>query len=122
MRVLLCDDTQELRALARWALERCDGVRVVAEATDAAAAVARAGALVPDVVVCDLDMPGFEPSALLERLHAAAPEAAIVTFSGYEPALVAGAAAGLVSAHVPKAVGLEELCSTVVEVGRWTRG
>jgi DNA-binding NarL/FixJ family response regulator len=119
LRVLLCDDTQELRALARWSLERCPDVEVVGEAGDGAAALRQAGELAPDVVVCDLDMPGVEAAGLLDGLHAAAPEASLVTFSGYEPELVAGEAAALVAAHVPKAAGLDVLCSGVLEVRSW---
>jgi DNA-binding NarL/FixJ family response regulator len=42
----------------RWALERRDDVRVVAEAADGHEAVAKAAALEPEVVILDLEMHG----------------------------------------------------------------
>lgn len=117
VRVLLCDDTDELRELARWALQRTTGVEVAGEAADEQGAVALAAALAPDVVICDLDMPGVGPAALLRGLREAAPACRIVTFSGYEPTAVAAEAAETVAAHVPKTAGLDALCLTVLEVG-----
>ena len=58
MRVLLCDDTAELRSLLRYALESGGGVEIVGEVGDGDAAVQLAADEQPDVVVLDLEMPG----------------------------------------------------------------
>lgn len=106
MRVLLCDDTPELRALLRYALESESGVEIVGEVGDGDAAVQLAGDQQPDVVVLDLEMPGPDPEALLTALRRAAQSAALVTFSGHEPAAVAGAAVAEIALHVPKTTDL----------------
>ena len=67
VRVLLCDDTPELRALLRYALESASGVEIVGEVGDGDAAVQLAADEQPDVVVLDLEMPGPDPEALLDR-------------------------------------------------------
>ena len=106
MRVLLCDDTPEMRALLRYALEAEGGVDIVGEAGDGDAAIRLAADEQPDVVVLDLEMPGPDPEALLNGLRRAAPTAALVTFSGHEPAAVAGAAVEEIALHVPKTTDL----------------
>src|SRR6478672_451184 len=106
MRILLCDDTPELRALLRSALESEVGVEIVGEVGDGDAAVQLAADEQPHVVVLDLEMPGPDPGALLIGLRRAAPNAALVTFSGHEPAAVAGSAVQEIALHVPKTTDL----------------
>ena len=121
VRVLVCDDTKELRTLLRWALERDGGVEIVGEATDNDEAARLAAETAPDVVLLDLDMPGDGPAALLFGVRAAAPRAAIITFSGHEPGLVAPEAARLVALHIPKTTDLPEVRRAVLEIGRARR-
>jgi DNA-binding NarL/FixJ family response regulator len=69
-RVLLADDHPLVRSGVRAALEAQGGLRVVAEAEDAAAALDLARRLKPDLVLLDLSMPGdaFAALARLARL------------------------------------------------------
>jgi two-component system nitrate/nitrite response regulator NarL len=117
VRVLVCDDTAELRMLLRSALEDEGGVDVVGEAGDGPDALRLAAAEQPDVVVLDLEMPGPTPAELLEGLRQVAPDAAIVTFSGHEPAAVAGDAVSEIALHVPKTTDLAAAGRAVREVG-----
>ena len=117
MRVLLCDDTPVLRSLLRFALESQDGVEIVGEVGDGDAAVRLAADEQPHIVVLDLEMPGPDPGALLTGLRRAAPNAALVTFSGHEPAAVAGAAVGEIALHVPKTTDLAAAARAVRELG-----
>jgi DNA-binding NarL/FixJ family response regulator len=117
LRVLLCDDVPELRGLLRWALEQRAGVDVVGEAGDGTDAIVKTTALAPEVVVLDLEMPGPGPAALIEALRMAAPDAALVTFSGHDPARVAGAAAATIDLHVPKTTDLARAARVVHELG-----
>ena len=57
VRVLVADDSSQLRRLLADAIGGVDGVEVVAEAADGAAALAAVRTYRPDVVVLDLQMP-----------------------------------------------------------------
>jgi DNA-binding NarL/FixJ family response regulator len=59
-RVLLADDQTLVRSGFRELLERTDGIEVIGEASDGAAAVERARANPPDVVLMDIRMPGMD--------------------------------------------------------------
>lgn len=58
-RVLIVDDHDSFRAMARELLE-LSGYDVVGEAADGPAAVAAARALLPDVVLLDVQLPGLD--------------------------------------------------------------
>jgi DNA-binding NarL/FixJ family response regulator len=118
VRILLCDDTAELRWLLRSALETEADVTIVGEAGDGDGALQSAAQAQPDVVVLDLEMPGPPAEALLPALRHAAPAAAIVTFSGHEPTDVAGAAVGEIALHLPKTTELMAAVRAVCELGR----
>jgi DNA-binding NarL/FixJ family response regulator len=67
VRVLIVDDHPSFRATARLLLES-EGFEVVGESADGASGVRDAGALEPDLVLLDVqlpDMDGFEVAALL---------------------------------------------------------
>jgi DNA-binding NarL/FixJ family response regulator len=120
--VLLCDDSPELLALLRAELEDSVAVRVVGEATDGADALRLAAECRPEVIVLDLEMPGLPADELIVAVDRIAPTAAIVTFSGHEPADVVGPeAAARVDLHVPKVTDLSVLGSVLREVGRRRR-
>jgi DNA-binding NarL/FixJ family response regulator len=117
LRVLLADDAAEMRALLRWALVRDDGaIEVVAEVADGDAALTGVRDLAPDVVVLDLQMPGPPPAELLRAM--AGTGVPIVTFSGFEPDLVAPVEAGLVALHIPKTTDLPLVRQAILEVAR----
>jgi len=123
MRVLLCDDSAELRALLRSAIEEGrDDVEIVGEVGDGDAGLRLAAEHQPDVVVLDLEMPGPAPAALLRALRRLAPRAAIVTFSGHDPAVVAGPAAREIALHLPTTTDLAAAGSAVRELGRRRAG
>lgn len=98
IRIFLCDDVPELRALLRYGLEEDEGLVVVGEAGNAEEAIAAVGDLVPDVLLLDLSMPGMDGLEALPLLREAAPSTSVIVFSGFaadrmaEPALSLGAA------------------------------
>jgi two-component system, chemotaxis family, protein-glutamate methylesterase/glutaminase len=123
VRVLLADDASEMRALLRWALVREGAdvaIEIAAEVADGVAALEQVADLAPDVVVLDLQMPGPPPGELLIAMAAAAPGIPIVTFSGFEPDLVAPAEARLVALHIPKTTDLALVREAIVDVARGT--
>ena len=71
VRVVIVDDHQPFRALARELLEM-DGFQVVGDAGDAAGAVDVATTTAPDLVLLDIGLPdadGFEVARLLSTLE-----------------------------------------------------
>ncbi|HEX2017241.1 MAG TPA: response regulator transcription factor [Solirubrobacteraceae bacterium] len=98
IRVLLCDDVPEFRALLRLALEDDPGLVVVGETGDGRACVDCVLAQRPDVLLLDLSMPDFDGLEALPQIRAQAPDTAVVVLSGFsasrmaEQVLAAGAA------------------------------
>lgn len=99
IRLLLIDDSSDLRFLVRAAVDVRGGFEVVGEAGDGAAGVEAARALRPDLVLLDLDMPTMDGFEALPLLRHAAPGAQIVVLSSfrredYEGIVRAGGAVG----------------------------
>ena len=71
-RVLLVDDSEDMRLLCRIVLESDDAYSICGEAANGAAAIEAATLDRPDVVVLDIEMPvmdGFEALPRLLDLH-----------------------------------------------------
>lgn len=81
-RVVLVDDTEDLRHLMRLALRRV-GWEVVGEAGDGAAGIEVAREHAPDLVVLDLSMPVMDGLEALPHIRASCPDATIVVMSGF---------------------------------------
>ncbi|TML72602.1 MAG: response regulator transcription factor [Actinobacteria bacterium] len=105
-RILLVDDHPLTRS-ALSALLLQHGFDVVGEAADGKEAIAKAGALRPDLVLLDLSMPGVDGLTALPLLREAAPECEVVvlTASAVEENLLgairAGAAGYLLKSEPP---------------------
>lgn len=85
IRVLLVDDSVDVRRLVRTALRFRGGFELSGEAATAADAVELARALQPDVVVLDLGLPDLAGRDVLTRVVDAAPATNVVVFSGADP-------------------------------------
>jgi len=82
LRVVIIDDTADLRDLLRIALGR-GGMSVVGEAGDGLAGIEAVRESAPDVVLLDLSMPVMDGLEALPRIRAAAPAARIIVLSGF---------------------------------------
>jgi signal transduction histidine kinase len=82
LRVVVIDDTEDLRDLLRIALER-GGMTVVGEAGDGLAGIDVVRTARPDVVLLDLSMPVMDGIEALPHLRALAPDAKIIVLSGF---------------------------------------
>ncbi|HET6954000.1 MAG TPA: response regulator transcription factor [Acidimicrobiales bacterium] len=84
VRVLLVDDDDLMRAGLRAVLSADPLIEVVDEAGDGRAAVDRAAALRPDVVLMDVRMPGLDGIAATSEVLAVAPSARVVMLTTFE--------------------------------------
>ncbi|GAA1960140.1 response regulator [Agromyces allii] len=118
--VLVVDDQSLVRAGFRTILDSEDGIEVVGEASDGAAAIAQVAALEPDVVCMDVQMPGMDGLEATRRITADATTTAAVlvltTFNREDylfEALEAGASGFLLKNSSP-----EQLIEAVQVVAR----
>ena len=97
--VLVVDDSEDLRELISMVLERHpEGWRVVATAAEGQAAVDKARASQPDLVLLDIAMPVMDGMQALPLIREVAPAATVVMLSGY-PFSTAGQGALDAGAH-----------------------
>lgn len=114
IRVLLADDHAVLRAGLRMLINAQADMRVVGEAGEGHDAVDKTSALVPDVVLMDLTMPGGGGMDALKRIRRERPQTRVLVLTmhddpAYARASVAAGAAGLVI----KDVDGEELLNAI---------
>lgn len=81
LRVLIVDDSPEIRTLVRAGVECDDRFAHVAEAANGREAIDAAAADPPDVIVLDEDMPVMTGHEALPVLREVVPQARIVLFS-----------------------------------------
>lgn len=84
LRVLVVDDTVDIRFLLRLALEIDGRFEIAGEAGDGWEAIEAAARLRPDVVLLDLAMPVMDGLEALPEIHAKSPQSKIVILSGFD--------------------------------------
>ena len=116
IRVLLVDDTPDIRMLLRVALE-VDGFEVVDEAGDGRAGVEAARVTRPDVVLLDLAMPVMDGLEALPLMRAASPKTKVIVLSGFQArSMEASALAAGADAYLQKGVTPDEIIARVRSV------
>jgi DNA-binding NarL/FixJ family response regulator len=80
-RVVVVDDSEDMRFLVRWTLERDDDFQVIAEAADGHEAIAAVREHRPDLVLLDISMPGMTGLEALPVIRAESPETVVVMLS-----------------------------------------
>lgn len=84
IRVVIADDHAIVREGIRQVLDGSEGITVVGEAANGPAAYEQAQALVPDVVVLDVSMPGESGLEVAKRLKRALPATRVLMLSVYD--------------------------------------
>lgn len=84
IRVVVADDHAIVREGIRQVLDGTDGIMVVGEAGNGPDAYEQAQALVPDVVVLDVSMPGESGLEVAKRLKRALPATRVLMLSVYD--------------------------------------
>ncbi|HUD43436.1 MAG: response regulator transcription factor [Dokdonella sp.] len=112
--VCLVDDQNLVRQGIRSLLELSDAIRVVAEASDGAQAVATIPEVKPDVVLLDMRMPGMSGLDVLNALapRGLLPPTIILTTFDDDQLVLAGLKAGA-RGYLLKDVSLEQLVDAV---------
>ena len=86
IRVVLVDDTEEIRRLLRTTLEIDGRFDVIDEAADGVAAVRIAGEKQPDAVILDLAMPVMDGLQAIPAIRKEAPATKILLLSRFDAA------------------------------------
>ena len=92
--VLICDDQEAFRAVAREVVNATHGFQVVGEAETGEESVVAAGRLHPDLVLMDVHLPGIDGLEASRRIRAAHPNVAVLLLSTYDPEDFAARIAG----------------------------
>jgi DNA-binding NarL/FixJ family response regulator len=110
LRVVIVDDTPDMRLLLRTALAGRPDLLLVGEAGDGAVAIELAAGLRPDLLILDLEMPVLDGLSALPQLQAVAPDTRIVILSAFPASVHAHTAlsSGAV-AYVEKSTSITEL-------------
>jgi signal transduction histidine kinase/CheY-like chemotaxis protein len=120
LRVLVVDDTPDIRMLLKVALRAIGNFDVVGEAADGAEAVRLSAELQPDAVLLDLAMPVMDGLQATPEIRRCSPETRIVILSGFskdrlaDDAIAAGADAYIEKGTSPKQIAqiVEDVCAT----------
>ena len=83
IRVLIADDTPDIRLLLRAALRMYPGFDIVGEAVDGNEAVKLSADLQPDAILLDLAMPVKDGLQAIPEIIATSPDTKIVVLSGF---------------------------------------
>jgi two-component system, NarL family, response regulator LiaR len=113
--VLVCEDSDELRALLVGHLTRQRGLEVVDDVDNAGDALEAVRALRPDAILLDLVLGDTDPGELLLALAALDARPLVIVFSGLSPATLTPKARAAVDLHLDKTTPLREVAELVAE-------
>jgi DNA-binding NarL/FixJ family response regulator len=116
-RVVLIDDSEEIREVCRLALNREGDFIVVAEESNGESGVAAVSALKPHLVLLDIAMPVMDGLQALTLIRQASPESIVVMLTGFSENAAALSAVEL-GAHgfIRKGGTASELLAQIREV------
>ncbi|MHB0857734.1 MAG: response regulator transcription factor [Anaerolineae bacterium] len=114
IRVMLVDDQAVVRDGLRSMLSLEPDVRVVGEAENGEQAVRRVPALLPDVVLMDVRMPGMDGLTALREVKRIAPHVSVIMVTLYDdPSYLLQAVADGAAGYVLKDAGRDDLVRAV---------
>jgi PAS domain S-box-containing protein len=116
-KVVLVDDSTDVRDLVRLRLEGSGVLQVVAEAGDGREAIDLARAHQPDLLLLDISMPEMDGIEALPLIREASPRTRVVVFSGFEGSDVEQQvrALGAVGFY-DKSVSLKDLTAALIDL------
>lgn len=115
VRVVVADDTEDMRLLLRMAIVLRSDLELVGEAADGEQAIQLTAALRPDLLVLDVDMPVLDGLSALPRLREVAPETRVVILSASPASLHGRTALGAGAvAYVEKSTSVTTLIDEIL--------
>jgi two-component system, chemotaxis family, chemotaxis protein CheY len=111
-RVVVIDDSVDLRGLLRFALSRA-GMNIVGEAGDGSEGIEVVREERPDLVLLDLSMPVMDGVEALPQIRELVPDARIIVFSGFDVALTQQVLDSGADGHLVKGMPLKEIVAYV---------
>lgn len=119
IRVLIADDHTLFRAGLHALLNLFPDIEVLGEASTGEEAVAQAGALRPDVVLMDIQMPGMNGIEATRRILQVSPETGILAVTMFEDdSLVFSAMRAGTRGYILKEAGEEEVLQAIRAVAK----
>ena len=114
LRVIVCDDTLQVRVLIKTELSLEPDMIVVGEAANGAEAIDLARSEQPDVVLLDLGMPVMDGLEALPEIKEAAPSTRVIVYSSFEVSEMAEkAVAAGASRYIEKSAPADQLVAAV---------
>ena len=115
VRVVIVDDSAEVRTLVRTELRLSGAAVVEGEGADGADAVDLARRLQPDAMLLDVSMPGMDGLAALPLVLECSPGTRVVMFSGFDEEPLAMRALDLgATSYLTKTSSLEDVVNELV--------
>jgi CheY-like chemotaxis protein len=114
-RVLVCEDSDELRALIVRGLAKHRGLEVVGDVPDSGQALEAVLELRPDALLLDLMLDDADPDEMLLALAAIDARPLVVVFSGLAPAALTPEARAVIDLHLDKTTPLRDVAELVAE-------
>jgi CheY-like chemotaxis protein len=114
-RVLICEDSDELRALLVSRLAEDRGLEVVGDVADGDAALAAIERLRPDAVLLDLVSDGTDPDQMLQTLGALESRPLLVVFSGLACSALAPESRSNVDLYLDKTTPLRRVAELLAD-------
>ena len=120
LRVVIVDDSEDMRHLVGLYLERRGGIKVVGSAATGGEGVRLSAELRPDLVLLDLAMPDMDGLEALPLILTASPESRVIVLSGFDQRVGKQALALGAARFVQKGGGFRNLMLAIDET--WPRG
>ena len=113
-KILIVDDNRIIREVLRGLIRHDETLMVVGAAANGEAALEMIGTLKPDLVCCDILMPGMDGIAVLRAIHAVHAGTRVILVSGESrPDIVSRALKAGASGFVVKPFNAEKVLRTI---------
>lgn len=116
-RIVIADDTPDIRLLLRWSIEPDGRFEIVGEAANGAEALSLVSSQQVDAILLDLAMPVMDGLQAIPQIKLVSPSTRIVVLSGFDQDSMAGEALKRgADAYLEKGVAVKEITRVLGEM------